>query len=145
MVDKELLQKKILLQKIRNEVSKIEGISVLDYEENDFFDKEILREIGYYGDTKQPEDAITMDVSEKELLSWIMERVTFKEAEICYLPYFPCLVKIQFLDVKTALRSMWLLDHHICILTLDKKWIYEVGSDSRDEYHTLFDRYHLPK
>lgn len=40
MVDKEKLQKKINLQKTKNIISKIEGIQVINYEEQYLFDEE---------------------------------------------------------------------------------------------------------
>ena len=47
MVDKEKLQYKIKLQKTKNIVSKIEGIQVIDFEEQSLFDEDNMAECEY--------------------------------------------------------------------------------------------------
>ena len=52
MVDKEKIQKKINLQKTKNIICKIEGIQVIDYEEEILFDEEYLQKINYFNSEK---------------------------------------------------------------------------------------------
>ena len=48
MVDREKLEKKLNLQRTKNIISKIEGIQVIDYEEEILFDEEYLQKINYF-------------------------------------------------------------------------------------------------
>ena len=48
MIDREYYEKKKNLQKTKNVMCKIEGITVLSYEEQTIFDEITLKNIGFY-------------------------------------------------------------------------------------------------
>ncbi|WP_295157506.1 hypothetical protein, partial [uncultured Ruminococcus sp.] len=59
MADREELRKRLMLQKTKNLISVIEGIKVIEYEEQTLFDEEYLRRINYLGYDKIPDSNIS--------------------------------------------------------------------------------------
>ncbi len=143
MVNKELLQQKINLQKIKNLMKQVNGIDILDYEKG-VLKEDILRNAGYCDPSKKAESCITFDSSESDIIDWILKSVSVSEEEICYLFYDNIYkVKVRVINKKQMLSDLWRVFHRISILNQEKNLFYEVEMDSRDEYNYLFDIYSL--
>lgn len=153
MVDRMLLEKKKKLQETRNMLKKLDGVEILYvYEEcNDSKLKIIADSLWnhtfteYYSNTKSPDSKIRMDSGNLDIYKWIKEVTKLKTNQIVFLFYNGVLVKIQIADVDNAIRTMWnRIDERskgFLILSENMDTLLEVGSDSRDEMHYLFDEY----
>ena len=147
MVDKEKLQKKINLQKTKNIISKIEGIQVIDYEEQYLFDEEYLRKIKFFSSDKVADSKISDYSNDYEVIEWIYKLMDFQIDQVWYIFLNGFLIKIQILDIKTAIMSLWNgiyeYDKGFVLVNEKKSTMFEFGSDSRDEENYLFDKYPL--
>ena len=147
MLDKQILQKKILLQKTKNLMTKINGVEILDYEEEDMLDDRMLRSIGFYNGEKTPDAAIAYSSDEESIVDWIIDNLAFEANEICCLWVQGFLVRIRILDIRAAVESLWNElnpnSKGFVLISHDYKTMLEFGSDSRDEYSILFDKYIL--
>lgn len=147
MVDRELLQKKRLLQRTKNILSKIEGLKILDYTEQKIFGENYLKNIGFYSITKEADSKISCFSEESEIIEWIIDLVNFETEQIWYLWIYNYLIKVQISDVRTAVQNFWKYinpdSKGFILITENKKIMYEFGNDSRDEDSILFDKYFL--
>lgn len=147
MVDRELLRKKIMLRKTKNLISEIEGISVLGCEEQCILDENKLRDIGYYNSTKSPDSKIGYLSKEGEIIDWIIDVMDIEVDSFYYLWISDSLAKIQIKDCKKAVRDLWNkinpCSKGFILMSEDKGTMYEIGTDSRDENHILYDTYCL--
>ena len=149
MVDKEKIQYKIKLQKTKNIVSKIKGIQVIDFEEQTLFDEEYLRKINYFSYDKIADAKISDSSNDSEIIDWIYKLMNFQIDQIWYIWVNGFLVRIQILDIKTAILGLWKNIDPSCkgfvLIDENKNTMYEFGNDSRDEENYLFDKYLLVK
>lgn len=147
MVDRELLQKKRLLQRTKNILSKIEGIKILDYTEQKIFDENYLQNVDFYSIKKEADSKISCFSEESEIIEWIIDLVNFETEQIWYLWIYNYLIKVQISDARTAVQNFWKYinpdSKGFILITENKKIMYEFGNDSRDEDNILFDKYFL--
>lgn len=147
MVDRELLQKKKILQQTKNIFSEIEGIRVLNYTEQNIFDKNYLQSIGFYNTAKEADSKIAYFSEESEIIEWIIGLVDFETARIWYLWVYDYLVRVQILDIRMAVQNLWEYinpdSKGFVLIDENKTIMYEFGNDSRDEDNILFDKYLL--
>lgn len=145
MVDRELLRKKIMLRKTQNLISEIEGIRILELKQQCMLDKNILQNIGYYNSAKSPDSMIWYLSKEWEIVDWIIDVMDIEVDSLYYLWINDNLAKIQITDCKKAVRDLWNKinprSKGFILLSEDKGTMYEIGSDSRDESHILYDKY----
>lgn len=147
MVDREKLQTKIRFQKTKNLIVSIEGIRVIDYKEQNKFDKEYLQNVKYYSMDKTADSKISAQSNDDEIVDWIYTLMNFQIGQIWYLWVNGFLVKIQFLDIRTAILSLWKnmdpTSKGFVLFDENRDTMYEFGNDSRDEENFLFDKYFL--
>lgn len=147
MVDRELLQKKKILQQTKNIFSEIEGIRVLNYTEQNIFDKNYLQSIDFYNTAKEADSKIAYFSEESEIIEWIIGLVDFETARIWYLWVYDYLVRVQILDIRMAVQNLWEYinpdSKGFVLIDENKTIMYEFGNDSRDEDNILFDKYLL--
>lgn len=147
VADRVLLRKKIMLRKIKNLISEIEGIRILEFEEQYMLDKNILQNIGYFNSTKSPDSMIWYLSKEGEIVDWIIDVMDTEIASFYYLLVSDSLAKIQVKDCKKAVRDLWNKinprSKGFILMSEDKRTMYEIGTDSRDESHILYDIYCL--
>lgn len=145
MVDREKLQTKVRFQKTKNLIFSIEGIRVIDYKEQNKLDKEYLQKVKYYSMDKTADSKISAQSNDDEIVDWIYTLMNFQIGQIWYLWVNGFLVKIQFLDIRTAIRSLWKsIDPNskgFVLIDENRNTMYEFGNDSRDEENFLFDKY----
>ena len=147
MVDKEMLSKKIALQKVRNILKAIKGIKILCiYEEYDFT-LEHISTMGYTSYSKQPDSKIPIDSNDSLICQWIKECMKLKNDDVLFLLCNGIWIKIQIIEVTTATQSLWNnIDSYskgFTVLTEKMDKLLEVGNDSRDEWNYLFDEYSI--
>lgn len=141
MVNKEVLNRKIQLQRTKNLMKQIIGIRVLTYD--DAISTTLLYEMGYYDSLKRPDSMISLTSSEHDLIAWINELVEINDDDTCYILCGMYMAKILVLEKSSMLSDLWKCSHCISILNNEQTMIYEIGCDSRDEYNYLFDKYSL--
>ena len=141
---KRRMKQKMDLQKAKNIVSCIRGISVIDFfESSGILDWDKLRELGYYSNDKIPQSKITMQSSDDEVVDWIINEISIKNNCIIYVLIGNFLVKINIENIEMSIHDLWIKCNGFSFVDEDLKVIYDFGSDSRDEYNYLYDRYEL--
>lgn len=151
MIDRELLEKKKKLQKVRNILKTLDGIKVLCiYETPDSALEQILEnlsDIGYYAYTKQPDSRISVKADDSLIYQWIAENMHLGNRDILFLLCKGIWVKIQIIETMTAMQSLWNQIDPCCkgftVLNEAMDTLSEVGNDSRDELNYLFDVYSI--
>lgn len=126
---------------------KIEGITVLSYEEQTIFDETTLRNIGFYSNTKAADSKIPYSSNEADIVEWVIDLIDFNSSQIWYLWFNNFLVKFQLVDIRLAILNLWnnlnSYSKGFILINGNKNIMYDIGSDSRDEYNILFDTYQL--
>lgn len=150
MLDKELLEKKKKIQKVRNALKTFQGIKLLCiYEKCDSTLERIsenLSGLGYCSNTKQPDSKISVDYNDSLVYQWIIKNMRLKNDDILFLLYHGIWIKIQIIDVMLAAQSLWNNTDGtkgFTILNEDMDKLLDVGYDSRDELNYLFDEYSI--
>lgn len=150
LVNKELLEKKIKLQKVKNILKELNGVAVIQiYDEISKYDSILNRllEAGYYSDEKQPDSNISADSDESVIYQWIIDCMELRENQKLFLVVNHILVKMQIVNSFEVAESLWNHVHPdskgITILNEQMTILWEVGNDSRDEQNYLFDKYYL--
>lgn len=151
MIDREILEKKKRLQKVRNTLKEISGIEVLCIYENQYIPKfcgmwERLSELGYCSPDKIPEDKIDCKSEDSVIYQWFIDRTKLENGMTVYLMCRNVWVKVMISDIRTAVKDLWDVigsQNGITIVNEDLTILKELGSDSRDEYNYLYDEYDL--
>ena len=104
MIDREILEKKKRLQKVRNVLKEISGITVLGIYENQYIPEfdgifERLSKLGYYSPDKIPENSINFKSEDNVIYRWIIDSMKLENGMTVYLLCCDVWVKISFLDV----------------------------------------------
>lgn len=150
MVDKELLEKKKKIQKVRNILKTFNGVMIICIYENgdSVLDRilENLSEIGYYSNTKQPDSKIPINAGDSLICEWIIKNMKLKNDDILFLLCDGIWVKIQIMDIMNAIQSLW--NHTggtkgFTVLNEKMDKLLDAASDSRDELNYLFDEYSI--
>ena len=85
--------------------------------------------------------------NDSEILDWIYKLMDFQIDQIWYIWLNGFLVRIQILNIKAAIMGLWnnidSRHKHFVLINENRNMMYEFGSDSRDEYNYLFDKYLL--
>lgn len=151
MIDREILEKKKRLQKVRNTLKEISGIEVLCIYENQYIPKfygmwERLSELGYCSPDKIPDNKIDCKSEDSVIYQWVLERTKLENGMTVYLMCRDVWVKVMISDIHKAVKDLWDVigrQNGITIVNEDLTILKELGSDSRDEYNYLYDEYDL--
>jgi len=138
MVDRKLLEKKKQIQRIRNMLKAVNGIEIMEICNGLSVDIE-----NYYSSEKVPDSRISE--SSDNIYEWIADCMNLEDNMIVYLLCESVPVRIRITDVQTAVKSLWNARREITLIDKNLDIVYEVGSDSRDEYNYLFDVYYTKK
>ena len=138
MTNRQLLEKKKQIQRIRNILKVTDGIEIMEIHDG----LNITIE-DYYSGEKIPDSRIPENSD--NIYEWITDCLKPENNMIVFLLCENIPVKIRIKDVQTAVKSLW--DNHGGITFIDQKLetVYEVGNDSRDECNYLFDVYRIKK
>lgn len=135
------------LQKAKSILTKIEGIQVIDYEEQPSFDEDYLIRINYYNCDKNPDAKISISSNDAEIIDWIYKLIDFQLNQIWYIRVNDFLAKIKILDIRSAILELWKNinppSNGFTLIDENNNTLYEFGNDSRDEGNYLFDKYPL--
>lgn len=149
MIEREYYERKKNLQNTKNVMRKIEGITVLGYEEQTIFDEITLKNIGFYSGAKVTDSKIAYSSNEADIIEWIISLIDFNSSQRWYLWFNSFLIKFQLADIRMAILNLWNnlepYSKGFILINENKNIMYEIGSDSRDEYNILFDTYQLDK
>lgn len=137
---KEILQKKILLQRVRNMLKTISGIKVIEICENIKITDKIQN---YYSCEKIPD--LKIAYNSENIYSFIIENMHLVNNMIVFILFESIPVKVKIIDVSTVVKSLWDTHHEITIIDENLTKVYEIGCDSRDEYNYLFDIFYIKK
>ncbi|HAJ97707.1 MAG TPA: hypothetical protein DCO72_08230 [Ruminococcus sp.] len=148
ILDRELLQKKLQFQKVKNELVQVNGISVLEILDFDSFgwNADFLRNIGYTSSTRQPDSLMDVNANETEIFAWVRSKMQIENGAVFYLLCGQFWAEIQIINAEKAIPDLWHGSGLTCgftLLTEDKKTLLDIGLDSRDESHYLWDRYDI--
>lgn len=151
MIDREILEKKKRLQKVRNTLKEISGIEVLCIYENQYISKfcgmwERLSELGYCSPDKIPDDKIDCKSEDSVIYQWVLDRTNLEDGMTVYLMCRDVWVKVMISDIHKAVKDLWNVigkQNGLTIVNEDLTVLKEFGSDSRDEYNYLYDEYNL--
>lgn len=138
MLDRQLLEKKKKLQRIRNMLKVTDGIEVVEI--CDGLDVDIEN---YYSCKKIPDSVIP--VNSDNIYEWIADCLELENNMNVFLLCENIPVKIRIKDVQTTVKSLWNAYGEITLIDQKLETVYEVGNDSRNEYNYLFDIYHIKK
>lgn len=154
-MDKDILKRKLHLQKVRNCLANLKGVEVVRFCGNDEHEKIYSIEQKYFPDiyflVKTPDSIINIRTPEVKLIEWI-ESQTEIQSHVNY--YFRCSgvwVEIQITERKVGIESLWKHAHYFGrkhsygFILVDEQMenMIDVGFDSRDEYNFYYDRYLL--
>lgn len=154
-MDKDILKRKIHLQKVRNCLKNLNGVDVVCFLENTEHEKLFAVEQKYfpsvYSLDKTPDAILSCYTSEKEVIEWIKSHTGIQPHKNYYFRCSDVWVKIQIAEVETGIKSLWeheqYLGHQYSygFILVDEKIekMIEVGFDSRDEYNYFYDSYSL--
>ena len=153
MADRELMNKRITLQRVRNTLKTVEGVEVLHiYEESEpALDRvlDMLGDLGYTSYSKLPDSSIDEHTDDASLYEWVAECIGLEKGAVFFLRCEGFWVKIRIADRETAARSLWNDIEPRCkgFTVLNEKMdrFMDIGNDSRDEQNYLFDEYHIPE
>ncbi len=140
MNDREYAEFRKALKKTEEQLSKLEGIEVLGFDELNRFDARVLETAGFYDEDKEPDMTITYD-SEETLVSKIIDILKLDAGQVWYLWLENHIAGIKIHDVKYAVRSMLKTDinQSVTLLTEDKKKLYGLSIDPwNDDKYLVF-------
>ncbi|MCR5628864.1 hypothetical protein [Eubacterium sp.] len=141
-MNRQLYEKKKKLQKTRNILKNISGVeihSIKEISSDGLVDKDVYR------NKIIPDSKICFTEDISIIVNWIENNTPFQEGDDFGFIVNCCYVNAKIVDIKEAFSSIWMAEEYegVLFLSNDLKTMYEFGSDSRDEYHYLFDKYDL--
>ena len=118
------------LKKTEEQLSKLEGVEVLGYDELNRFDARVLETAGFYDDEKEPDITITYD-NEETLALKLIDVLKLETGQVWYLWLQNHIAGIKILDAKYAMESMLKTDINMSVIlsTEDKKTLYGLSTD----------------
>ncbi len=140
MNDREYAEFRKALKKTEEQLSKLEGVEVLGFDELNRYDARVLKTAGFYDEDKEPDMTITYD-SEETLVSKIIDILKLDAGQVWYLWLENHIAGIKILDAKYAVRSMLKTDinQSVTLLTEDKKTLYGLSIDPwNDDKYLVF-------
>ena len=131
MNDRELAEFRKALKKTEEQLSKLEGVEVLGFDELNRFDARVLETAGFYDDEKESDITITYD-NEETLALKLIDVLKLDAGQVWYLWLENHIAGIKILDAKYAMESMLKTDinQSVTLLTEDKKTLYGLSIDS---------------
>lgn len=154
-MDKDILKRKIHLQKVRNCLTCLKGVDIVRLLENTEHQKLFAVEQKYfpyiYSIDKTPDAILSCHSSEKELIEWIKLQTGIQSNKNYYFRCFGVWVEIQIAEAEIGIKSLWEHaqylghQHSYGFILVDEQIekMVEVGFDSRDEYNYFYDSYPL--
>lgn len=149
-MNKEFLEVKKQMQNARNISKTLHGIKIIHLYEPGEGDiaKIDFRSMGVYGSYKKPDMIINLDVTEQWVADFLKSKTGLANGNVIYLLLHNGIwAEIEVLDVDLFIVDFLTSEYRSCyfisFIDAEMKKMYEFGSDSRDEYHRLYDEYNI--
>ena len=133
-----------VMKKTEEQLSKLEGVEVLGYDELNRFDARVLETAGFYDDEKEPDITITYD-NEETLALKLIDVLKLETGQVWYLWLENHIAGIKILDAKYAMESMLKTDINMSVIlsTEDKKTLYGLSIDPWNDDKYFIDVYDI--
>ena len=144
MSDIEFSEFRKALKKTEEQLSKLEGVEVLGFDELNRFDARVLETAGFYDEDKEPDMTITYD-SEEILALKLIDVLKLDAGQVWYLWLENHIAGIKMLDAKYAMESMLKTDinQSVILSTEDKKTLYGLSIDPWNDDKYFIDLYDI--
>lgn len=149
-MNKELLEIKKQMQGARNILKDLQGIQVIHlYEPGEGTIAQInLEKMGVLSGYKEPDMVLEYNETYQTVADFLKVKTGLANGQKIYLLLSNGIwSEVQILDVDQFIKSYFHLEYcnsfGIAFIDADMKKMYEYGSDSRDEYHLLYDEYEV--
>ena len=149
-MNKELLEIKKQMQGARNILKDLQGIQVIHlYEPGEGTIAQInLEKMGVLSGYKEPDMVREYNETCQTVADFLKVKTGLANGQKIYLLLSNGIwSEVQILDVDQFIKSYFHLEYcnsfGIAFIDADMKKMYEYGSDSRDEYHLLYDEYEV--
>ena len=149
-MNKELLEIKKQMQGARNILKDLQGIQVIHlYEPGEGTIAQInLEKMGVLSGYKEPDMVREYNETCQTVADFLKVKTGLANGQKIYLLLSNGIwSEVKILDVDHFIKSYFHLEYcnsfGIAFIDADMKKMYEYGSDSRDEYHLLYDEYEV--
>lgn len=149
-MNKELLEIKKQMQGARNILKDLQGIQVIHlYEPGEGTIAQInLEKMGVLSGYKEPDMVLEYNETYQTVADFLKVKTGLANGQKIYLLLSNGIwSEVQILDVDQFIKSYFHSEYRnsfgIAFIDADMKKMYEYGSDSRDEYHLLYDEYEV--
>lgn len=149
-MNKELLEIKKQMQGARNILKDLQGIQAIHlYEPGEGTIAQInLKKMGVLSGYKEPDMVLEYNETYQAVADFLKVKTGLANGQKIYLLLYNGIwseVKILDVDpfIKSYFHSEYCNSFGIAFIDADMKKMYEYGSDSRDEYHLLYDEYEV--
>ncbi|MCI6204557.1 MAG: hypothetical protein MR663_11865 [Lachnospiraceae bacterium] len=149
-MNKELLEIKKQMQGARNILKDLQGIQVIHlYEPGEGTIAQInLEKMGVLSGYKEPDMVLEYNETYQTVADFLKVKTGLANGQKIYLLLSNGIwSEVKILDVDQFIKSYFHSEYRnsfgIAFIDADMKKMYEYGSDSRDEYHLLYDEYEV--
>lgn len=149
-MNKELLEIKKQMQGARNILKDLQGIQTIHlYEPGEGTIAQInLEKMGVLSGYKEPDMVLEYNETYQTVADFLKVKTGLANGQKIYLLLSNGIwSEVQILDVDQFIKSYFHSEYRnsfgIAFIDADMKKMYEYGSDSRDEYHLLYDEYEV--
>ena len=149
-MNKELLEIKKQMQGARNILKDLQGIQVIHlYEPGEGTIAQInLEKMGVLSGYKEPDMVLEYNETYQAVADFLKWKTGLANGQKIYLLLSNGIwSEVKILDVDHFIKSYFHSEYRnsfgIAFIDADMKKMYEYGSDSRDEYHLLYDEYEV--
>lgn len=149
-MNKELLEIKKQMQGARNILKDLQGIQAIHlYEPGEGAIAQInLEKMGVLSGYKEPHMVLEYNETYQAVADFLKGKTGLANGKKIYLLLYNGIwSEVKILDVDQFIKSYFHSEYRnsfvIAFIDADMKKMYEYGSDSRDEYHLLYDEYEV--
>lgn len=149
-MNKELLEIKKQMQSARNILKDLQGIQTIHlYEPGEGAIAQInLEKMGVLSGYKEPDMVLEYNETYQAVADFLKGKTGLANGQKIYLLLYNGIwSEVKILDVDQFIKSYFHSEYRnsfvIAFIDADMKKMYEYGSDSRDEYHLLYDEYEV--
>lgn len=156
-MEENFIKRKLHIQKVKNCIENLDGIElicILKEDENQKLStikQEYFPYINSYSYAKKPDSKMNYNATEKQLYQWIKAQTYLNSHKKYYFYCSGVWMQIYIRDIDLGIKSLWYHNKYLgypqsygfVFVDEEIENMIEIGSDSRDEYHYLYDMYSL--
>ena len=142
--DRQQMELKKKICRVKDKLSKIDGIELLEMAQLDQFDMRVMEAAGVYDEDRIPDVTIPYGTDDETLAAKLTDLMGIEIGQVWYMLLDELIVGVKILDVRYVMLGMLRTDINrtIMLISEDKKKLYDFGLDSRSDDYT-FDVYEL--